>query len=158
MAALQHEIKKKKPFELPEQEAYLNIVRTASHLEAAFDDLFKSHGLTHSQYNVLRILRGEGQKMPSLTVADRLITRVPDITRLVDRLEAAQLVKRERCTKDRRVVYVQITPQGLALLATIDEPVRDLHRSQLQHMSRSELKALSTLLVRAREAAAPTAE
>lgn len=150
-AALQHEIKKKKPFDLPEQEAYLNIIRTASHLEAGFDELFKAHALTHSQYNVLRILRGEGQKMPSLSVAERLITRVPDITRLVDRLEAAALVTRERCTRDRRIVYVQITPEGLALLAKLDEPVRELHRAQLGHLSKADLKSLNTLLVRTRD-------
>lgn len=148
--ALQQELKKKKPFDLPEQEAYLNIIRTASFLDGAFDALFKHHGLTNAQYNVLRILRGEGERLPSLTVAERLVTRVPDITRLVDRLEAAGLVKRERCTEDRRVVYVSITPKGLALLATLDEPIRETHRAQLAHMPRKELIELSRLLVRAR--------
>lgn len=152
MAALQQEIKKKKPFELAEQEAFLNLVRTAAHLAGEFDALFKSHGLSHPQYNVLRILRGEGTKLPSLAVADRLVTRVPDITRLVDRLQEAGLVARERCEKDRRVVYVGITPQGLALLSRLDQPVRDLHRAQLGHLTRAELKSLSALLTRARKA------
>lgn len=150
MAALQQEIKKKKAFDLPEQEAYLNVMRTASHLAAAFDALFKSHGLSQPQYNVLRILRGEGCKIPSLACADRLVTRVPDITRLVNRLEAAGLAKRERCTHDRRVVYLVITPKGLDVLAALDEPVRELHRQQLSHMSKTDLKSLSTLLVKAR--------
>ena len=148
--ALQQEIKKKKPFDLPEQEAYLNIIRTASFLDGAFDGLFKKYGLTNAQYNVLRILRGEGARMPSLAVAERLVTRVPDITRLVDRLEQGGLVKRERSTEDRRVVYVSVTAKGLALLADLDEPVRMLHREQLQHMPKKELGELSRLLVRAR--------
>jgi DNA-binding MarR family transcriptional regulator len=147
---LQQEIRKKRPFELPEQEAYLNLIRTASFLDGAFDALFKRHGLTNAQYNVLRILRGEGARMPSLAVAERLVTRVPDITRLVDRLEAGGLVKRERCTEDRRVVYVSITAKGLSLLSTLDEPVRSLHREQLSHMTRKELADLSRLLERAR--------
>ncbi|MBL8746296.1 MAG: MarR family transcriptional regulator [Phycisphaerae bacterium] len=148
--SLQDEIKKKKPFDFPEQEAFLNIIRTASFLDAEFDALFKSHGLSSAQYNVLRILRGEGERMPSLAVAERLVTRVPDITRLVDRLERASLVRRERCKKDRRVVYVSITSKGQALLATLDEPVRRLHREQLAHMSKADLADLSRLLTAAR--------
>lgn len=149
-ATLQQEIKKKKPFDIPEQEACLNIFRASSFLDADFDALFKRHGLTNAQYNVLRILRGEGTRMPSLAVAQRLITRVPDITRLVDRLEKSGLVKRERCTEDRRVVYVSITAKGLTLLAGLDEPVRDLHRRQLSHMSKKDLAELSRLLSLAR--------
>lgn len=148
---LQTEIRKKRPFDLPEQEAYLNLIRTASILEAPFDALFKGHRLSSAQYNVLRILRGEGSKMPSLAVAERLVTRVPDITRLVDRLEEAGLVKRERCTEDRRVVYVGITSKGLALLAELDEPVRAMHRAQLAHMSKKDLAELSRLLTLARQ-------
>lgn len=148
--SLQQEIRKKKPFDLAEQEAFLNIIRTASFLDGGFDALFKQHGLTNAQYNVMRILRGEGARMPSLTVAERLVTRVPDITRLVDRLETAGLVRRDRSTEDRRVVYVSITARGLSLLAELDEPVRALHRAQLGHMAKKELAELSRLLVRAR--------
>lgn len=148
--SLQQEIKKKKPFDIPEQEAFLNIIRTASFLDAEFDALFKQHSLSNAQYNVLRILRGEGTRMPSLAVAERLVTRVPDITRLVDRLELAGLVKRERSTDDRRVVYVSITPKGQSLLASLDEPVRAMHRAQLAHMSRKDLAELSRLLTLAR--------
>lgn len=151
MAALQQEIRKKKPFESAEQEAFLNILRTAGVLEGQFDALFKEHGLTQPQYNVLRILRGEGAKMPSLSISERLITRVPDITRLVDRLEASGLVKRERCCEDRRVVYVGITPRGLALLAQLDAPVNELHAAQMKHMTKPELATLSKLLVKARQ-------
>lgn len=149
--SLQQEIGKKQPFDLPEQEAFLNLIRTASFLSADFDALFKKHGLTNAQYNVLRILRGEGTKMPSLAVAQRLVTRVPDITRLVDRLEAAGLVERERCTKDRRVVYVRITARGLAILEKLDQPVRDLHKSQLGHIPPKDLAALSRLMEAARK-------
>lgn len=148
--SLQHEIRKRKPFDLPEQEAYLNIIRTASFLDAEFDALFKAHGLSNAQYNVLRILRGESARLPSLAVAQRLVTRVPDITRLVDRLEQAGYVKRERSTDDRRVVFVSILAKGLALLATLDEPVRNLHRRQLEHMSKKDLLELSRLLTLAR--------
>ncbi len=88
--------------------------------------------------------------MPSLAVAQRLVTRVPDITRLVDRLEASGLVKRERCTEDRRVVYVSITLKGQSLLAALDEPVREMHRKQLEHMPRKDLAELSRLLTAAR--------
>lgn len=149
-SSLQGEIQKKRPFEIPEQEAMLNIVRTAGALVTDFERLFRAHGLTDAQYNVLRILRGEGARMPSLSIAQRTVTRVPDITRLVDRLEAAGLVERERCPEDRRVVYVSITRKGLRKLADLDEPVVELHKRQLGHMSAKELQALSELLVKAR--------
>lgn len=148
--SLSGEVGKKRPFDLPEQEAMLNIVRTASALSTDFWRLFRSHGLTDAQYNVLRILRGEGARMPSLTIAQRMITRVPDITRLVDRLEGAGLVQRERCPEDRRVVFVSITRAGLEQLAKLDEPVAALHRRQLGHMRREDLETLSRLLVVAR--------
>lgn len=152
-SSLQGEIHKKRPFELPEQEAMLNIVRTSCALATDFERLFRAHGLTDAQYNVLRILRGEGARMPSLSIAQRTVTRVPDITRLVDRLEAAGLVERERCPEDRRVVYVSITRKGLRKLADLDQPVVELHKSQLGHMSEKELRALSELLVKARAGA-----
>lgn len=147
---LQRELRKKKPFDLPEQEAMLNTLRTAWVLQGGFDRLFRARGLSMAQYNVLRILRGEGDAMPCLCVAERMVTRVPDITRLVDRLEESGLVQRTRCTEDRRVVYVAITPRGTALLASLEEPVRALHREQLGHLSKSELKELSRLLEKAR--------
>jgi len=147
---LQHEIKKKKPFDLPEQEAFLNLIRTATALQADAERLFKEKGLSAATYNVLRILRGHGTKLPSLAIADQLITRVPDITRLVDRLEKSGLILRERCKEDRRIVHVSITPKGLALLAQLDEPVRTMHRRQLAHMSKKDLAELSRLLEQAR--------
>src|SRR5262245_11939826 len=120
---LQREIKKRKPFESPEQEAMLNLARTNDQFSIRFARMFREYGLTGSQYNVLRILRGEGTPLPILEVADRLITAVPGITGLIDRLEAMNLVCRRRCDNDRRVVYVEITPKALELLARLDEPV-----------------------------------
>ena len=154
--SLQSEIKKARPFESPQQEAYLNIIRTASVLSGAFVSLFKQHGLSESTYNVLRILRGAAQTghpegLPCLEVADRLVTRVPDITRLVDRLITADLAERERSLDDRRVVHIRITAKGLELLARLDEPVAHLHHSQLQHLGRGELQQLSTILEKARQ-------
>ncbi len=150
---LQHDLKKKRPFDSPEQEAILNVLRTADQFQNRFGRLFREFGLTPSQYNVLRILRGEGQPLPSLEVAERLIQEVPAITGLIDRLEKQGLVARRRCTEDRRVVYVEITPPGRELLQQLDEPVAQLHQALIGHLSRSELKELSRLLEEARGAA-----
>src|SRR3954447_18013917 len=119
---LDREIKKKRPFDLPEQEAMLNILRTADQLQIRFARLFRSFGLTPQQYNILRILRGEGRPLPILEVSARMITVVPGITGIIDRLESAGLVERKRCDHDRRVVYVATTPQAVAILAQIDHP------------------------------------
>src|SRR5687768_5785973 len=155
MTTLQRELKKKRPFELPEQEALLNLLRTADQLQIRFARLFRRFGLTPQQYNILRILRGEGQPLPILEIASRMITVVPGITGLVDRLEVAELVQRKRCDNDRRVVYVCLTDKAVALLARIDEPLMDLHKRLLGHLSPPELQTLSELLTRAR---APLAE
>lgn len=147
---LQREIKKRDPFDDPTVEAVLNIARTADRFGIRFARLFREHGLTPSQYNVLRILRGEGKPLPILEVADRMIAAVPGITGLVDRLEALGLVGRERSTEDRRVVFVAITPKALELLARLDAPVADLHRRLVGHLSRAELADLIRLLEKAR--------
>lgn len=149
-ASLQREVGKRRPFDAPEQEAWLNLLRTAEFLRGDFDHLFKKHGLTLAQYNVLRILRGNERPMASLSIGEQMVARVPDITRLVDRLESSGLVERARCTEDRRVVFVGITKKGLALLADLDRPVIDQHREQLGHMTKKELAELSRLLERAR--------
>src|SRR5947209_2265653 len=140
---LQHELKKKRPFESPEQEAALNVLRTNDQLQIRFARLFRGHGLTSSQYNVLRILRGEGKPLPILEVASRTVTVVPGITGLVDRLERAGLVRRERCAADRRVIYVALTDLGATTLAGLDEPVLALHEKLMGHLSRDELKELN---------------
>jgi len=147
---LQQEIKKKTPFDLPEQEAMLNLLRTADQLQIRFVRLFRQFGLTPQQYNILRILRGEGRPLPILEIAARMITVVPGITGLIDRLESAELVERKRCSEDRRVIYVAITPKASLLLSQIDEPLLELHREVLGHMERDELSELTRLLERAR--------
>ncbi len=148
---LQNEIKKKQPFESLEQEAMLNLLRTADQFENRFGKFFRQFGLTASQYNILRILRGEGSPLPSLEIAQRMIQAVPAITGLIDRLEAAGLVQRRRSTSDRRVVYVRITAQGLRLLERIDAPLMELHRSCLGHMTSEDLRTLIRLLEKARD-------
>ncbi len=148
---LQRELKKKRPFEMPEQEAILNIVRTSDQFHNRFGKVFREFGLTSSQYNVLRILRGEGQPLPCLEIADRMIQVVPAITGLIDRLEQQALVERQRCTEDRRVVFITLTAKAKSLLEKLDEPVNEMHRKLIGHLTRSELTELSRLLEKARE-------
>ncbi len=148
---LQHELKKKRPFELPEQEAALNILRTSDQLQICFARLLREHGLYPSQYNVLRILRGEGKPLPILEIAGRTITVVPGITGLIDRLEKAGFVNRLRCEKDRRIIYVALTQKGTRALAALDEPLLVLHRKLLGHLSQAELKELIRLLEKVRQ-------
>lgn len=147
---LRREIKKRGPFESPEQEAMLNLVRTNDRFQFRFARLFREHGLTSSQYNVLRILRGEGKPLPCLEIADRMVAAVPGITGLVDRLEAMGLVTRDRSTEDRRVVYVTTTAKALELLGKLDGPVADLHEKLMGHFTRPELRELNRLLEKAR--------
>lgn len=148
---LQHDIGKRRPFELPEEEAFLNIARTGATLEAGPGTLLKTHGLTSSTYNALRILRGDDGKARRCSEIGRdMVVRVPDVTRLVDRLIAMGLAQRERSADDRRAVEVRITAKGLETLAAIDGPLREIHRAQLGHMSREELSELSRLLALAR--------
>jgi DNA-binding MarR family transcriptional regulator len=147
---LQRELKKRRPFDSPEQEAVLNIARTADRFGICFARLFREYGLTPSQYNVLRILRGEGQPLPILEVADRMLAAVPGITGLIDRLEGMGLLARRRCTEDRRVVFVAIADKGLELLARLDGPEAALHKRLIGHLSPVELRELSRLLEKAR--------
>jgi DNA-binding MarR family transcriptional regulator len=151
---LQAEIRKRRPFDVPEEEAFLNLQRSAAVLGAQAERLLKSHDMTGAQYNVLRILRGAKEggdwALPCLEIAQRVITPVPDITRLIDRLEAAGLVERRRTGQDRRVVLVSITRSGLDVLKDLDRPLADLHRAQLGHLARRELSMLNRLLVKAR--------
>src|ERR1700676_238988 len=148
---LQHELKKKRPFESPEQEAALSVLRTGDQLQIRFARLLREHGLTPSQYNVLRILRGEGKPLPILEIASRTITVVPGITGLIDRLERAGFVHRLRREEDRRVIYVALTDQGTKTLADLDEPLLALHRKLMGHLSQGDLKDLIRLLEKLRE-------
>ncbi|AMV18828.1 MarR family winged helix-turn-helix transcriptional regulator [Planctomyces sp. SH-PL14] len=147
---LQSELKKRGPFASLEQEAMLNLLRASDQFQNRFGRLFREYGLTSSQYNILRILRGEGKPLPSLEIADRMIQVVPAITGLIDRLQEAGMVTRRRCETDRRVVYVDLTDKARSLLTDLDEPVLELHRDLLGHLSRTELKELVQLLEKAR--------
>ena len=134
-----------------EEATYLEILRTSDLLGRAFAPLIKDADLSPTQYNVLRILRGAKGALPCGEIANRMITRDPDITRVLDRLDARGLVSRSRDPDDRRTVLAQITPQGLRLLAQLDEPIQDTHRRQLGHLGRERLLALTELLRLARQ-------
>ena len=120
-------------------------------MQIHFTRLFREYGLTSSQYNVLRILRGEGKPLPILEIAERTVTVVPGITGLIDRLEQAGMVRRQRCPEDRRVIFVAISEQALKLLDRLDGPIRDLQRRSLAHLTPAELKTLIRLLEKVRE-------
>jgi DNA-binding MarR family transcriptional regulator len=150
-SALRDELRQRRPFETPEQEAHLNVVRTAAVLTDALERVVKPAGLTLAQFNALRILRGaEPGGLCRNELRDRLVTRMPDVTRLLDRLEHAGLVVRERADADRRLVRTRITAGGLALLAEVDPAVRAEHRRLLGHLAPDDLRVLSDLLTRAR--------
>src|SRR5262245_12253011 len=147
---LRQELKKRGPFAGPEQEAALNVLRTADRLQIRLGRLFRGRGLTASQYNVLRILRGAGGPLPVLEIASRTIATVPGITGVIDRLAAAGLVTRERGGRDRRVVYVALTESARRLLDDLDAPLAELHRAMLAGLTPAELGELSRLLEKAR--------
>ena len=153
---LQRKLKKKRPFEALDQEAALNLLRTNDQLQIRFTRLFREFGLTPSQYNVLRILRGEGQPLPILEIAERTITVVPGITGLIDRLQDAGFVKRERCPEDRRVIFVRLTEQGATVLGKLDAPLAALHKLCMARLTAAELKTLIRLLEKVRAACPDT--
>lgn len=130
----------------PEEELFLELLRTTDILSRGFVPVLKAEGLSATQYNVLRILRGAAEALACGEISRRMITRDPDITRLLDRLVKRGLVSRCRPTKDRRTVLVRITPEGLRLLARLDVPVREAHRKQLGHLGRERQRALAELL------------
>jgi len=135
-----------RPVSSPEEAAYLELVRTTDMLSRPLSQLLKPEELSSNQYNVLRILRGARGGLPCGEIGNRMITRDPDITRLLDRLEKRELIARWRDAVDRRVVMAKITPGGMKLLARMDEPVQEAHRRQLGHLGRKRLKALTDLL------------
>jgi DNA-binding MarR family transcriptional regulator len=148
---LQEELKQSKPFATLEQEALLSIERTAAILGHGVADALRRYGITPTQYNVLRILRGAGEQgLCRNEVRDRLVAQVPDVTRLLDRMEEIGLVDRERAAKDRRMVFTRITRKGLQLLGRIDDPVARLHQQQLGHLGVAKLRTLIRLLAEAR--------
>ena len=148
---LQEELRQSKPFGSLEHEALLSIERTAAILSHGVADALRRYEITPTQYNVLRILRGAGEQGLSRNdVRDRLVAQVPDVTRLLDRMEEMALVARERAEDDRRVVFARLTRKGAQLLARIDEPVSRLHHRQLGHLGAAKLRALIELLAEAR--------
>ncbi|MEQ9460521.1 MAG: MarR family transcriptional regulator [Phycisphaeraceae bacterium] len=152
MARLQDEIGKKRPFDDPAEEAYLNLVRTHHTLSEAFRRLFKSVGLSESTYNALRILRGHHpDPVPSQDIGEQLVARVPDVTRLVDRLVNDGFAARHRTEEDRRLVLVSITRKGLDLLNKLEASKTEIHHRQLGQLSDNELQRLSRLLEKARD-------
>lgn len=138
-------------FDSLEQETFLNLWRTYDKLRAYEDELFGEHDLTPQQYNVLRLLRGEHpRKIATLTLAGRLVSRAPDITRILDKLEKRNLIYRARVPENRRVVEVGISPTGVELLRVLDQRVRECHQQQLGHLSPNQLQLLVELLKKAR--------
>jgi DNA-binding MarR family transcriptional regulator len=148
--SLKRELRKRGPFMSREEEAILNLWRTSDRVQIRFARLFRKYDLTPPQYNILRILRGEGRPLPILEVASRLVAVVPGVTGLIDRLEKRGLVARQRCLEDRRVIFAAITPSALKLLAQIDQPLAELHKQTMGHLSRTELAELIRLLQKTR--------
>lgn len=152
MTDLRTEIKQTRPFGSLQEEAYLSVIRTAAMLSHSFNDALKDRGITGTQYNALRVLRGAGPKgLCRNEVRDRLVSRVPDATRLLDRLERMGLIERERGGGDRRVVTTRITPAGLTLLGDLDEPTLALHEQQFADAAEGELRTLVAVLERVRQ-------
>jgi DNA-binding MarR family transcriptional regulator len=148
---LRAEIKQQKPFDSLEQEVHLNLERTTAVLSHAFAEALKPFDITPTQYNVLRILRGaRPDGLCRNDVRDRMVSQVPDVTRLMDRLEESELIERERSSSDRRQVASRVTEKGLAILNALDEPVVAIHKKQLGHMSEAQLRTLAELLELAR--------
>jgi len=138
-------------FDSLEQEAYLNLWRTYDRLRALEDELFSRYGITAQQYNALRLLREVlPTGLPTLALAKKLISRAPDITRLLNKLVERNLIERERKVSNRRVVEVRITPLGVRLLKELDPLVADTNARQLGHLSQSELRSLIEALRKAR--------
>lgn len=151
MPSLKSEIEQQRPFSGPEEEALLNLVRTADRLQRALQRHIRPWGITATQYNVLRILRGaQPDGLPCAAIGERMIAAEPDITRLLGRLKGLKLVRQRRDRHDRRVVCTQITEAGLALLRTMDPMIERAPGELLGHMSGAQLAELNRLLELAR--------
>ncbi len=148
---LQRELKQNRPFSTPTQEVAVGLMRTADMVRRSLAAVVDPFGITVQQYNVLRILRGAGERgLPTLEIAERMIEQTPGITRLIDRLEAKKLVMRERCATDRRQVFCCITKEGLALVDRLDAPIREAEQDALRELSEHQLGQLMSLLDKAR--------
>jgi DNA-binding MarR family transcriptional regulator len=152
--ALKDELKQKRPFHSLAEEAFLNVARTAAVLEHDLSRALRPHGITLTQYNVLRILRGAGAAgLCRNEVGERLVTRVPDVTRLLDRMEEMKLIARERGTDDRRYVTTTIARRGLDLVNRLDAEVGALQERRFSHLDKAETRTLVDLLTRLRSSA-----
>ena len=152
VTTLQQEIKQTKPFTSLEQEAHLSVIRTAAILADEVDQFLRPFGLTGTQYNVLRILRGaEPDGLCRNEVRDRMLTRMPDMTRLLDRMEDAGLVVRTRERDDRRMVRTRIAEQGTKILSDIDEAVQTAHKSRFSKLTQEELRTVIEILAKVRQ-------
>jgi len=130
-----------------EAKLFVALLRAADRLSQDADLLVKAYGLTGTQYNVLRILRGAGPDgLPCNGIGDRMISRDPDMTRLLDRMEKRSLITRERQTQDRRVIKARISPTGLEILKKLDAPIDELHKKQFHHLAASQVRALAEAL------------
>ena len=148
---LQSEIKQAKPFALPQEELWLNLSRTAATVGHAIEQKLRPSGLSATQYNVLRILRGAGAEgLCQSEIGSRLVAQVPDVPRILDRMERAGWVRRARGTEDRRVVLTTLTEPGLELVAGLDEPMMTVMAEMFVGMSPAEMERLNELLVAAR--------
>ena len=143
--------RKQRHKENKEEGAFVELILTADVLSRRVQQVLKTEELSMTQYNVLRILRGAPEGLACREVSERMITRDPDVTRLLDRLEKRGLIARNREEKDRRTVMTRITPAGLAALERLDDVVQDAHRGQLGHLGAKRLKELSNLLAACRE-------
>ena len=149
---LRDEIQQTRDFPSLETEVFLNLLRTAEFVSVGPDRVLRNAGLSRSQYNVLRILRGAGTAgLFCREIVDRMVTRDSDMTRLLDGVERKGLVQRNRSESDRRVIISQISPSGLELLAGLDAPMQAVHTAQFQHLSEPKLKRLLRLLEEARQ-------
>ena len=151
MSDLKTELKQRQPFRSLGHEAHLSILRTAAELEHAFESALKPHGITATQYNVLRILRGAGPAgLCRNEIGARMVRRVPDVTRLLDRMEDVKLIARERGGDDRRFVTTRITAAGLKVLAALDPVADEFADTVLGHLGDARLQTLVDLLGRVR--------
>lgn len=148
---LRREIKQRRPFSSIHEEVVLSTIRTADVLAQPLVEVLRAENLSLSQYNILRVLRGAGEEaLPCGEISERMVRRDPDLTRLLDRLEARELIKRTRGTADRRVVLATITSDGLRLLDSLDGSIRDATKKALAHMPAARLGELAKLLDEAR--------
>lgn len=146
-SGVQAEIKQTKPFSSLEEETFVSLMRTADQLQQQVAELLKAHGLSPTQFNALRILRGAGPGgLPCSEIGERMINHDPDITRLLDRLERQGLVQRSRGQEDRRVIMARITPAGLDAIKPIDRPMEEYHRKAMKHVPKTQLKSLLNVL------------